>query len=62
MGCYVGTAADYPCDRLEGEGMNSSVLIDGYLRLKAVQRCGRYTVVAEIWGCKGFSEAFKLFW
>jgi len=34
------------------EGVNSFVLIDGYLRVKAVQRCGRDTVVAEIWECK----------
>jgi len=34
------------------EGMGSWVLIDGYLRVKAVQRCRRDTVVAEIWECK----------
>ena len=34
------------------EGMNSFILIDGYLRVKAVERCGRDTVVAEIWECK----------
>jgi ParB-like chromosome segregation protein Spo0J len=34
------------------EGVNSFVLIDGYLRVKAVQRCLRDTVVAEIWECK----------
>jgi ParB family chromosome partitioning protein len=31
------------------EGMNSFVLIDGYLRVEAVRRCGRDTVMAEIW-------------
>ena len=31
------------------EGVDSFVLIDGYLRVKAVQRCLRDTVVAEIW-------------
>jgi ParB family transcriptional regulator, chromosome partitioning protein len=34
------------------EGMDSFVLIDGYLRVKAVRRCRRDTVVAEIWECK----------
>jgi ParB-like chromosome segregation protein Spo0J len=34
------------------EGMDSLVLIDGYLRVEAVQRCRRDTVVAEIWECK----------
>ena len=34
------------------EGMDSLVLIDGYLRVKAVHRCRRDTVVAEIWECK----------
>jgi ParB-like chromosome segregation protein Spo0J len=34
------------------EGMGSLVLIDGYLRVEAVQRCRRDTVVAEIWECK----------
>jgi len=36
---------------LREEG-NSFVLIDGYLRVKAMKRCGRDTVVAEIWECK----------
>jgi ParB family chromosome partitioning protein len=31
------------------EGMDSLVLIDGYLRVKALRRCGRDTVMAEIW-------------
>src|SRR3990172_9691975 len=34
------------------EEVNSFVLIDGYLRVKALKRCGRDTVVAEIWECK----------
>jgi len=34
------------------EGVDSLVLIDGYLRVKAVQRCRRDTVAAEIWECK----------
>jgi ParB-like chromosome segregation protein Spo0J len=34
------------------EGRGSLVLIDGYLRVEAVQRCRRDTVVAEIWECK----------
>ena len=34
------------------EGMDSFVLIDGYLRVKAVRRCRRDTVAAEIWECK----------
>jgi ParB family chromosome partitioning protein len=34
------------------EGMDSFVLIDGYLRVKAMKRCLRDTVVAEIWECK----------
>jgi ParB family chromosome partitioning protein len=34
------------------EGMNSFVLIDGYLRVNAVRRCLRDTVIAEIWECK----------
>lgn len=28
------------------------VLIDGYLRVAALKRCGHDTVMAEIWGCK----------
>jgi len=31
------------------EGVNSFVLMDGYLRVEAVRRCGRDTVMAEIW-------------
>ena len=34
------------------EGMDSFVLIDGYLRVKAVRHCRRDTVAAEIWECK----------
>ncbi|MDI7262059.1 MAG: ParB N-terminal domain-containing protein, partial [Thermodesulfobacteriota bacterium] len=34
------------------EGTSSFVLIEGYLRVKALRRCGRDTVVAEIWECK----------
>src|SRR4030042_975282 len=34
------------------EGMGSWVLIDGYLRVEAVQRGRRDTAVAEIWECK----------
>jgi len=28
------------------------VLIDGYLRVAALKRCGHDTVMAEIWACK----------
>ena len=28
------------------------VLLDGYLRVKALRHCGRDTAVAEIWECK----------
>ena len=31
---------------------DSFVLLDGYQRVKALKRCGRDTVVAEIWECK----------
>ena len=34
------------------EGVNSFVLIDGFLRVNAVRRCRRDTVMAEIWECK----------
>jgi len=34
------------------EGVDSLVLIDGYLRVKAMRSCRRDTVVAEIWECK----------
>jgi ParB-like chromosome segregation protein Spo0J len=34
------------------EGVNSFVLIDGYLRVKAMGHCMRDTVIAEIWECK----------
>ena len=34
------------------EGVNFFVLIDGYLRVTAVRRCRRDTVMAEIWECK----------
>jgi ParB family chromosome partitioning protein len=30
----------------------SFILIDGYLRVKALSRCGKDTVLAEIWPCK----------
>lgn len=34
------------------EGDLCFVLIDGYLRVSALKRCGRDTVLAEIWPCK----------
>ena len=34
------------------EEIHSFILIDGYLRVKALRHCGRDTVVAEIWECK----------
>jgi ParB family chromosome partitioning protein len=34
------------------EGVESLVLIDGYLRVKALRSCRRDTAVAEIWECK----------
>ena len=34
------------------EGVDSLVLIDGYLRVKALRGCRRDTVAAEIWECK----------
>jgi len=34
------------------QGEDSFVLIDGYLRVKAMKHCLRDTVVAEIWECK----------
>jgi len=34
------------------EGAGSLILIDGYLRVKALRRCRRDTVMAEIWECK----------
>jgi len=34
------------------EGPYCYVLLDGYLRVTALKRCGRDTVVAEIWQCK----------
>jgi ParB family transcriptional regulator, chromosome partitioning protein len=34
------------------EGVNSFVLIDGYLRVNALRRCRRDTLMAEIWECK----------
>lgn len=34
------------------EGDFSFVLIDGYLRVRALSRCGKDTVLAEIWPCK----------
>jgi len=34
------------------EGENSFILIDGYQRVKALKRCLRDTVMAEIWECK----------
>lgn len=39
------------------QGPFSFVLIDGYLRVAALKRCGRDTVVAEIWHC---AESFAL--
>jgi ParB family transcriptional regulator, chromosome partitioning protein len=34
------------------EEAGSFILIDGYLRVQALKRCGRDTLLAEIWGCK----------
>jgi len=34
------------------EGMDSFVLVDGYLRVEVVECCRRDTVVVEIWECK----------
>src|SRR4030065_931826 len=34
------------------QGEDSFVLIDGYLRVKAMKHCLRDTVVAETWECK----------
>jgi hypothetical protein len=28
------------------------VLMDGYLRVEALRRCGKDTVLADIWSCK----------
>ncbi len=34
------------------EAPDCFVLLDGYLRVEALTRCGRDTVVAEIWQCR----------
>jgi ParB-like chromosome segregation protein Spo0J len=43
QGAPVGTVA--------GEG-GQLVLIDGYLRVEAVRRCGKDTVLADVWPCQ----------
>jgi len=44
---------------LREEG-NCFVLLDGYLRVKALKRCLRDTVVAEIWECKEEEALVKI--
>ena len=43
------------------EGDLSFVLIDGYLRIAALKRCGKDTVMAEIWRCKEADALVQVF-
>lgn len=38
----------------------SFVLIDGYLRVRALNRCGKDTVLAEIWPCKEWEAILRV--
>jgi ParB-like chromosome segregation protein Spo0J len=42
------------------EGDFSFVLIDGYLRVRALNRCGKDTVLAEIWSCKEWEALLRV--
>jgi ParB/RepB/Spo0J family partition protein len=42
------------------EGDFSFVLIDGYLRVRALSRCGKDTVLAEIWPCKEWEAILRV--
>ena len=42
------------------EGDFSFVLIDGYLRVRALSRCGKDTVLAEIWPCKEWEALLRV--
>jgi ParB family chromosome partitioning protein len=43
------------------EGNVSYVLIDGYLRIAALKRCGKDTVMAEIWCCNEAEALVQVF-
>lgn len=43
------------------EGDLSFVLMDGYLRISALKRCGKDTVMAEIWRCKEAEALVQVF-
>ena len=43
------------------EGNGSFVLVDGYLRVAALKRCGKDTVMAEIWRCKEAEALVQVF-
>jgi len=42
------------------EGDFSFVLIDGYSRVRALNRCGKDTVLAEIWPCKEWEAILRV--
>jgi len=42
------------------EGDFSFVLIDGYLRVRALSRCGKDTVLTEIWPCKEWEALLRV--
>ncbi|MFH1350559.1 MAG: ParB N-terminal domain-containing protein [Pseudomonadota bacterium] len=42
------------------EGDFSFVLIDGYSRVRALSRCGKDTVLAEIWACKEWEAILRV--
>lgn len=42
------------------EGDFSYVLIDGYLRVRALSHCGKDTVLAEIWPCKEWEAILRV--
>lgn len=42
------------------EGVLSFVLIDGYLRVRALNRCGKDTVLAEIWSCNEWEAILRV--
>jgi ParB-like chromosome segregation protein Spo0J len=42
------------------EGDFSFVLIDGYLRVRALNRCGKDTVLTEIWPCKEWEAILRV--
>jgi ParB family chromosome partitioning protein len=57
--CIENSAPISPVSTVK-EGDFSFVLIDGYLRVRALNRCGKDTVLAEIWSCKEWEALLRV--